>query len=287
MDAIFKHQIKIAIDRLKENSFQNFVDELYLKKFGSDFTPIKQKRDKGCDGIVKNNGSLAVYAPEKYTLRSFKKKVKEDHENYIKNWKNELPKWRVVYNGEFTAEMFKFVDSLENGSKKIGIAQIIDDIDGLNWVHQRAIAEYLGINEQFFINDLLQNVINDLLKNAKAPAKILLFQKPTYIEDKIQLNFNSNDVENAKIEYLNSLGSMGKLKVILKSYDDEEVAALKNKVIIEYGKLSGDFKTRLNNLTAALSGNHNNDQQYKYYVRVVLLYMFEICLIGKRSEAEK
>ena len=65
------------------------------------------------------------------------------------------------------------------------------------------------------------------------------------------------------------------------------MAALKNKVITEYGKLSGDFKTRLNNLTAALSGNHKNDQQYKYYVRVVLIYMFEICLIGKRSEAEK
>jgi hypothetical protein len=80
---------------------------------------------------------------------------------------------------------------------------------------------------------------------------------------------------------------MGKLKDTLKSYDDEEMAALKNKVITEYGKLSGDFKTRLNNLTELLSGNNGNDQQYKYYVRVVLLYMFEICLIGQRVEAEK
>ncbi len=287
MEAIFKYQIKIAIDRLKENNFQDFVNVFYLKKYGSDFTPIKQKRDKGCDGILWNKESLAVYAPEKYNLRSFKKKIKEDHVNYVENWKNKLSEWRVVYNGEFTAEMVKYIDSLEKNSIKIGIAQIIDDIDCLNWVYQRAIAEYLGINEQFFINDLLQNVINDILKNVKASTKILPSQKPTYIEDKIQLNFNSNDVENAKIEYLNSLGSMGKLKDILKSYNDEEVAALKNKVITEYGKLSGDFKTRFNNLTDSLSGNHNNDQQYKYYVRVILLYMFEICLIGKRSEAEK
>jgi len=287
MDAIFKHQITIAIDRLKNNNFQNFIDELYLKKYGSNFTPIKQKKDKGCDGIINNNESLAVYAPEKYTLRVFKKKINEDHNNYDGNWKTKLPKWRVVYNGEFTAEMLQFVDSLEDGSKKIGIAQIINDIDGLNWVHQRSIADYLGINEQFFINDILQNVIDDLLKNAYASSGSLPSEEPIYIVDKIQLNFNSSDVENAKEEYLNSLGSMGKLKDTLKSYDDEEMAALKNKVITEYGKLSGDFKTRLNNLTELLSGNNGNDQQYKYYVRVVLLYMFEICLIGQRVEAEK
>lgn len=286
MDAIFEHQIKVAIDRHKEKNFQDFVDNLFLKIFGSNFTPIKQKHDKGCDGIINNNECLAVYAPEQYSLRAFKKKIEDDHKNYIKNWKQMLPKWRVVYNGEFTAEMVIFVESLENGSKRIGIAQIIDDIDILDWVNQRAIAEYLGINEQFFINDLLQNVIKDLLKNAKAPVKNLFSQKPTYIEDKIQLNYNSIDVENAKNEYLNSLESMGMLKDKLKAYDDEEVSALKNKVITEYGKLSGDFKTRLNNLTAALSGNNNRDQQYKYYLRVILLYMFEICLIGKKSEAE-
>jgi|SRR5208282_835629 len=132
MDNIFKHQIKIAIDKLKENNFQDFVDQLYLKIFSSDFMPIKKKHDKGCDGIINNKESLAVYAPEKYNLKKFKKKIKEDHVNYVKNWKNRLPKWRVVYNGEFTADMEKFVNSLENDSIKIGIAQIIYDIDCLN-----------------------------------------------------------------------------------------------------------------------------------------------------------
>lgn len=124
------------------------------------------------------------------------------------------------------------------------------------------------------------------MKNAEASIKIISYQKPTYIEDKIKLNFNVDDVENAKIEYLTSLGSMGKLKDILKSYDDEELAALKNIIITEDGKFLGNFKTRLNYLTDSLAGNHKSDQLYKYYVRVVLLYMFEICLIGKRLEAE-
>ena len=80
---------------------------------------------------------------------------------------------------------------------------------------------------------------------------------------------------------------MGKLKEILKTYSDDDIAALKNKIITQYGKLAGDFKERFNNLAEMLSGRHNNDQQYVYYIRVVLLYMFEICLIGKRLEAEK
>ena len=57
MDHIFEHQIRTAIDELKENNFQDFINELLIKKYGTNFTPIKHKRDKGGDGIINRNSA--------------------------------------------------------------------------------------------------------------------------------------------------------------------------------------------------------------------------------------
>ncbi len=286
MDLQFKHQIKVAIDRRKEKQFQSLVDELFIKKYSRSYTPVKQKRDKGCDGILNNNEILAAYAPDNHTLRKFKKKIGDDHLSYVKNWKRTHPKWLVVYNGEFTAEMITFIDSLESKAGKIDIGQILSMVESLNWANIRDFAEYLGIPEEYYINDIMQNVINDLLKNSTKSAKAILQEKPIYIEDKIELNYGSDDIENAKNEYLVSLPTLGKLKDVLKAYNDEEINALKFRVISGFGKLRGKFKVRLENLAENFAGKSRNDQQYLFYVKVMLLYMFEICLIGKKVEAE-
>jgi hypothetical protein len=44
MDIILKHQFKTAIDSKKETNFQEFINELFIKKYGNAFAPIKQKR---------------------------------------------------------------------------------------------------------------------------------------------------------------------------------------------------------------------------------------------------
>jgi hypothetical protein len=286
VDLQFKHQIRVAIDRRKENQFQRFVDELFIKKYSRSFIPVKQKHDKGCDGILNNNEILAAYAPANHTLKKFKKKIGEDHDSYVKNWKITHPKWCVVYNGEFTAEMIKFIDSLESDAGKIDIGQIVSMVERMNWANIRDLAEYLGIPDEYYINDIMQNVISDLLKNSKKSAKAITQEKPIYIEDKIELNYDSNDIENAKNEYSVFLPTLGKLKGVLKTYDDEEINALKVRVISEFGKLGGKFKVRLENLADNFAGKCKNDQQYLFYVKVILLYMFEICLIGKKVEAE-
>lgn len=286
MDLQLKHQIKVAIERRKENQFQRFVDELFIKKYSRRYIPVKQKHDKGCDGILNNNEILAAYAPDNHTLRKFKKKIGKDHESYVKNWKNTHPKWCVVYNGEFTAEMITFIDSLESEAGKIDIGQILSMVESLNWANTRDLAEYLGIPDEYYINDIMHNVISDLLKNSIKSAKAITQEKPIYIEDKIELNYGSDDIENAKNEYSVFLPTLGKLKGVLKTYDDEEINALKVRVISEFGKLGGKFKVRLENLADNFAGKSKNDQQYLFYVKVILLYMFEICLIGKKVEAE-
>lgn len=54
MKKVFHNAIKTQISSLTDNNFQNFIDELYSKLYGSEYLSIKQKRDKGCDGIIIN-----------------------------------------------------------------------------------------------------------------------------------------------------------------------------------------------------------------------------------------
>jgi hypothetical protein len=67
MEKVLFNAIKQQIQALKDISFQYFIDELYLKNYGDEFVPIKQKQDRGNDGILHGDTILAVYAPEKYT----------------------------------------------------------------------------------------------------------------------------------------------------------------------------------------------------------------------------
>lgn len=284
MDSTFAHQIRTAIDKLKENNFQDFITEFLIKKYGHDFTPIKQKRDKGCDGIIWNRLVIAVYAPEKNNLTEFKRKIGEDYQKYKTNW-SAYPEWCVIYNGEFTASRVQFINGLEPDIQKWDINHIAESIHELQWVKIRDIAAYLGINEQYYINDVLKNVIDDLLKDSSVQShQVEIRKKPPYIEDKIELNYDNSDVQDAINEYEVNIPFITELYLVLKTYSDDEISSLKSKVVNEYNKFSGDFKTRLNNLTDDLAERNGKDDVYKSYVRAVLIYFFEICLIGKKVE---
>ena len=87
-------------------------------------------------------------------------------------------------------------------------------------------------------------------------------------------------------EYTEFIPKIHKVRNILCSYDVEQIQSIKQKVISEFGKFKGDFKTKFNNLADKLSGNHTSDDEYVLYVRAICIYCFEICLIGKRVSQE-
>ena len=285
MDRILEVQIKASINALKGINFQEFVNQLLIKKYGKKFTPIKAKRDGGCDGIIANKVVVAAYSPEKANLNEFKRKFNSDYEKYKINWKRKYPKYCFIYNGEFTADMSRHIDSVDPHIEKWDTNQIIDDINKLQWTSIRDLTNYLGVSEEYVINDILKQVIEDLLKNQK--PKPIQNKKATYIEDKIKINYNKKDVESVVKEYEQVLPNITELRLLLKSYDNDEIAALKSRILIEFSNSSGNFKRRFNNLNRVLSGSHSKDNLYTFYLRVVIYYMFETCIIGKRVENEK
>lgn len=288
MNSVLKHQFRVAIDSRKEGSFNDFVNEIFVKRFGGAFSPVKQKHDKGCDGILDNDTIIAAYAPQKPNLRSFKKKAGDDFYSYKNNWQSNHPKWSYVYNGEYTAEMVQYLKSLKNDVILTDINCLIDLVEQLTHFKRRELASSLGIDEVLIVNDIMLAVVEDLFKMASDyEGEAHPHEPPPYIEDKIAKNYTFSEVKEALKEYEFVMEYFPQLKDVLKSYESHEISALKTKLINCYNKYSGDFKTRLENLIEEFSKNNKDDDSYSFFVRVVLFYFFETCVIGQRPESEK
>lgn len=282
MNQILESQFRGAIDRLKEDNFQEIIKIIFLKKYGLDFDVTKNCRDKGCDGILFKNTILAVYSPEKKELRSFKKKVDEDYKKYEQNWKKDYPNWMFVYNGEPTSQMLSHINEKGN-VKNLCINKLIELIKELKWSDKRDLAKNkLGIAEEFITNDILQEIIEDLLKDQieGIPKKTL----PPDLVEKIKINYSNDDLDSIIAEHQEAMAMILKFERLLSAYKSEEIVLIRLRILDDYEKLAGDFKTRFNNLVSLISNKNGSDDYYMLHVKAILMYFFQVCLIGKGVE---
>jgi len=281
MDSILEYQFRVGINRLKEDNFQDFIKVLLLKVYGNEFDITKNCKDKGCDGIIKKDKIIAVYSPEsKPTLRDFKKKVDSDYKKYETNWKSAYPLWEFFYNGEFTASMLEHINNKGTQVTSICINKIIEIINNLNWSTKREIAiNQLRINESYITNNVLKEIIDDLIKvtNPQSPKRTI----PPDILKKIELNYCAEDVQVVVKQHLEMMPRVLEFQKILNSYNADEIASLKMKITEEYKKFSGTFKDKFNLLADTLAGANKNDGIYMLNLYAVLIYFFQICLIGQ------
>ena len=278
--------------------FEEFIDELLLLKYGVDnYTPIRRIKDKGNDGtILSEQKILACYAPRKYSKADFETKVlgaknKEgDFEKYQKNWKTEFPNWEIYVNHEVAPEQLTLIQGLDGNTSIKGIDQILMIIDELASNKKRKLASYLGI-ENFFIQDYIQDIINDLLNATGIEDNILHFDRKTLVppQKKIELNFEQEDWDGMNSEMLLVMEEFNTIANILSGYEVDEINTLKRRIINDYNKLSGNFKERLYSLTEQYTREYGNlkDDEYGKCVKSLLLYMFEQCLIGKKTDKEQ
>ena len=185
--------LEAAIGHLTGGQFQDFVDQLLVYRYAEAFTPTRQHRDRGCDGIIQNHIIVAAYGPETPTLATFRRKIQNDHEKYLQHWKSQYPRWCIIYNGSFTAEMIQFIDGLEAETQKLDRGHLISMIRGFRWPVQRSIALSLGIDEQFLIYDVVRSVVDDLLGATPQSANAPVQSSPPYIAYKIAQNYNHED----------------------------------------------------------------------------------------------
>src|SRR5690606_19328738 len=229
---------------------------------------------------------LASYAPERYNLNDFKNKVGADFKSYAKNWESTHAKWEVITNLEATAQMIKFVDGLKNGSPIVCIEGLLHKIDSQTWTVKMAIFRALNIPDHYLSNDVIATVIEDLIHVSNQDASFEAYERPVYIQDKIELNVSEENIDSFLDEYEEYLAIFSLISSIVKSRSQGAVSSIRSKIRSTYTSLSGSFEKRLVRLVNILSQGKSQDDYYSYNMRIVMFYFFEQCLFGKKPKSE-
>jgi len=286
MDNIARSVLQKKLESLKATYFQDALDKIFHTIFGSDFTQIKQKQDKGADGILNGDTIIAAYAPEKYSLSDFKVKIGDDFDKYKTNWQSTHPFWQVICNLELTTSMQKIVTELKADAKILCISGLVELIRKQSWTKRSLIFKSLDIPDNYLSNDILGTVIEDLIKLSDESSKSIPYEKPTFIEEKTTLNLEPENVELFLEEYEQHLAYFSALAHVVKDQSTKNIQALRSKIRTTYMSSSGSFSQKLKNMNDVLSGSKNNDEYYCLHLRIVLIYFFEQCLFGQKTSAE-
>jgi hypothetical protein len=287
MDNIVREVLKTKITGLKATAFQDALDRIYHCIYGEiGFQRVKQKHDGGSDGIVNGETVLAAYAPERYNLNDFKKKVGADFDSYAKNWEFTHGKWEVITNLEATAQMLKFVDGLKKGAPIVCIEGLLQKIDSQTWTVKMAIFRALNIPELYLSNDAISTVIEDLIHISNQGAPFEPYERPAYIQEKIELNVSVENIDSFLEEYEEHLAVFPIISSIVGARPQGSVSSIRSKVRSTFLSLSGSFEKRLSELVNILSQGKSQDDYYSHNMRVVMVYFFEQCLFGKKPKSE-
>lgn len=294
MEQLLKNAFKTQIEAKQGSNFEEFIDELFLLKYGVDnYIPIRGTKDKGNDGtILVEEKIIACYAPKKYNKADFEIKVlgnsikAGDFPKYVSNWKSEFSNWEMLVNHEISPDQLTLINGLEGNTFIKGIKQILSLIENdLTNNQKRKLASFLGIGE-YFKQDYILDIIQDLLNDANKEGTVSFDKSDlTPPKEKIELNFDKEDWDGINSEMTLVMKDFSTIFNLLSEYEDNEKDLIKRRVIEDYNKLGGDFKTRFNNLTEQYTKQYSNlnDDGYRLNVRTILLYMFEQCLIGKKT----
>ena len=287
MNKLLRTQIEQMIRSKTDNDFQEFVVFLHQLVCDDGFCVVKQKHDKGSDGIVDGNNVLAVYGPGSYTLAGFKKKVGADHKSYARNWKATHPNWTVIFNDELKANMIQFIDKLHPGAKKKGLPELVLMIEKLPWSKIQRIGEYFGIPSKLLMNDLIGQVIDDLIRQNETATTGESRRHAMYIEDKIALNYSAEDVQRATDDYYDCLLFFNSTELILREHSAFSLQALRSRIRTDFDLQGGSFAEKFRALINLYSRMQSNDDLYRFGVTTLLTFFFEQCLIGQRTQEEE
>lgn len=98
----YRLKFQYAFATKNGSEFQGFIEQIFKRRFGSDFIPIKPygaSGDKKCDGILRSTKQLfQVYAPEQMKSSDTVAKVKEDFAGAVKQWGEHFTHWIFLHN---------------------------------------------------------------------------------------------------------------------------------------------------------------------------------------------
>lgn len=283
MKSPFEKELERKIRGLSGRRFEELVEKILKKKYGENFTPMNDNHDGGSDGIINNNEIVAVYSPKKrHDLDNFRSKVDDDFSDYQDNWQDDYPEWTFIYGGEFTYKRIIHLDQTRRDCGRKGLMDIIDLVLEFNWPKRRKIAEHLDMNPESFEYNAFKEVIDDILSSDTDFGMESERDKPPGVEEKIKQNFENTEARIRGFE--NIAQDLGDLRGLLRSsYNEQEIRVIKNKIINKFEDFEGSFDSNFENTIDHFASRRPEDDIYGYYVRVIVYYCFERCLIGAKE----
>ena len=243
-----------------------------------------------CDGvIVTEKRVIACYGPEENNQKKFDKKADDDFEDFVQNWQTQYPNWMFVINHDVTPLQISKIESLKEKTPLIGIKNILSIIEELDNYKKRKLAKYLKIENDFIAKDYLHEILDDLLKSSASDEPRKAYVKPIYFTDKVKLNFDAADVEDVLNEYDLVYEYFSDIEGLIYGYEDDEIDRIKHRIITDFAQTKGEFKERFSSQINLFLAKYSieADDDYKFYVRALLIYIFEQCLIGSKTDKEK
>jgi len=163
-----KDVLKSKIEHLYEIQFNDMINNVFFILYGENYKSIKQKKDKGSDGIIETEKvCLACYAPEKYDKKKFEKKVDEDYIKYEKNYKGLGYKWRFISNQKLLGNTVTYIKNKSINTDNIdiwGIEELINFILDLTPSKRRKIlSEIFYLSSELIEFDFVEEVIEDTI----------------------------------------------------------------------------------------------------------------------------
>ena len=137
----------------------------------------------------------------------------------------------------------------------------------------------------------IEDILTDLIKGFGIQEDNIVYDLKVNIEEKIKLNYSEDEIQLANDEYsfFVESGIFTAIAGVLETYDDEEINSFKLRVFTDFNNTAGKFKDKLNILTSHYLNNYSNqsDDDCKRFIRAILIYCFEQCIIGSKTKDEK
>jgi len=292
MNSPLQNSFRLQIQSLSMFDFQDFITKLFMFRYGvENYIPPRKIRDKGADGIIVNKNTIvACYGPKKINKNRYLDKIEGDFKSYSDNWESDYKNWMFVTNNDIPEWGISKINKLKKNSSQIGLENILQIVDELPSYQRRELGNYLNIGNELFAQDYLKEIIEDLIKGASFTDENVKYKQRIKFPEKVSLNFKQEDINNILQEYDSYIenGVFNDIRSLLLGYEDEDFEKLKTRIKYDYTNKSGDFKSRLQQLTEKYLGKYSseNDDDYLHYIRAVLIYLFEQCLIGSKTKGE-
>lgn len=192
MNPFFRERLHSKISALYQEGFQEFIDHLFLMKYGpAGFQATRKVRDDGLDGVVvSEQKAIAVYGPKQgYRFREARNKTKEDYFKYQNHLEADYPQWSFICNFEIPTEFLLYFNKAFPGRELLGKQNLLAMIEKLPHSDKYRVLDFLNIDKSIIKSSVMEDIVEDLIQMEAAETSLTYDRPLSDFTKKIALNF--------------------------------------------------------------------------------------------------